>query len=70
MTIVFIENNGRLLDGDIMFLPGQREKYFQDPPTTGEPFPFKDEKEPPTKQNQDESNQNITISVLYYVNFD
>ena len=27
----FLENDGHLQDGDIMFLPGQREKYFEPP---------------------------------------
>ena len=50
MYIEFSENNGKLMDGDIMFLPGQREKYFE---------PFKDENDykndndndPPQPQN-------------------
>lgn len=50
MYIEFSENNGKLMDGDIMFLPDQREKYFE---------PFKDENDykndndndPPQPQN-------------------
>ena len=50
MDIEFSENNGKLMDGDIMFLPGQREKYFE-PPKDENDYKNYNGDDPPQPQN-------------------
>lgn len=50
MDIESSENNGKLMDGDIMFLPGQREKYFE-PPKDENDYKNYNGDDPPQSQN-------------------